>query len=389
MEAYLAIFTFVLLFYINSKALIGFRKIKHIKDVAFVSRKKADAPLVSIIIPTLNKAETIEKVINSLLKTRYENYEIIVVNDRSTDNTASILESIDHPQVKSIKIAHLPKDWLGKSHALYAGSKIANGTYLLYIDDRSILEETTISRAVEHMEENHLDHLTTTFSLKDCPLSVKTCQSEITLDSFKTSKPWEARNGQSKSTVGCGPFNMVRTSKYKEVGEHKAIKMCICDDSLLGLIMKWGGAKQDILWGGGFVEVDWYKTLYGFVRGFEKHTFVTMMFSWTITLVFTAMHLIFSVWPMLAILMTDGTTQILNILIVIMRFASYEYLAYVSDIDVKNPIYLVISPFIDIWILWNSAIRYTLENGITWKDTHYSIKDLKQCAFPEFKMRVD
>ncbi|MBT4838218.1 MAG: hypothetical protein HON94_12825 [Methylococcales bacterium] len=88
---------------------------------------------------------------------------------------------------------------------------------------------------------------------------------------------------------------------------------------------------------------------------------------------------------MIAVFLTDGVTQMLNILIVVMRVFVFQYLAIISNGSIRNPMFSLFSPLVGIWVLWNSAIRFIINKGISWKDTHYSIDELKTCQFPEFK----
>src|SRR5215469_4282568 len=122
-------------------------------SVADVSRPEWDRnpvsasgnPRLSIIVPARNEEETIERALNTLLGLDYDNYEVIAVNDRSTDRTGEIMErvasshfsqsrgQVGHPYAHSSKTARdgaasevtlrvvyhteLPGGWLGKTHA--------------------------------------------------------------------------------------------------------------------------------------------------------------------------------------------------------------------------------------------------------------------------------
>ena len=385
-QFYLALVTFLVLFAINFRAIQGLRTIKSLKDIS-LSDEKSGLPKVSIMLATMNNEETIEDSVNALIQTQYENFEIIVINDRSTDQTGDILARLQQQtaDLKICNIEQLPSGWLGKNHALHVGSKVATGDYILFIDGQSILHPTCVSRAVRYMVENKLDHISTTYGLKNSTLWVKTYLSDMTLDGFKTSKPCRAIDSSSRSFIGNGKFNMVKADKYRDFGGHEAIKMCIIDDQMLGMYMKFKGGRQDMLWGEPMIMVDWYKTTYAFVRGVEKHAFPGMAYSLVATTLVSFMAIVFHVYPMIAVFLTDGVTQMLNILIVVMRVFVFQYLAIISNGSIRNPMFSLFSPLVGIWVLWNSAIRFIINKGISWKDTHYSIDELKTCQFPEFK----
>lgn len=88
-----------------------------------------DKPLVSAIIPAYNAEKSIDRCINSLLKQSYENIEIIVVNDGSTDNTAVHLQAFDDPRLRVIEVPNG-----GVSKARNIGIRAAQGSYLQFLD---------------------------------------------------------------------------------------------------------------------------------------------------------------------------------------------------------------------------------------------------------------
>ena len=119
-------------------------------------------PRVSVIVPACNEARSIESAVRSLLRQDYPNLEVVLVNDRSTDETGEIMNRLatEYPQVTVVHIDRLPGGWLGKNHALWAGGRHASGEILLFTDADVHFDPTTIRRAVAFMEQRRLDHLT-------------------------------------------------------------------------------------------------------------------------------------------------------------------------------------------------------------------------------------
>ena len=96
-------------------------------------------PRVSIIVPARNEEESIEQALTRLLALDYDNYEIIAVNDRSTDRTGEIMENLAaessaRGQLRVIHHHELPKGWLGKTHAMWTATNQAAGEWLLFTD---------------------------------------------------------------------------------------------------------------------------------------------------------------------------------------------------------------------------------------------------------------
>src|ERR1700692_565900 len=93
-------------------------------------------PRVSIVIPACNEALTIEAAAESLLNVQYPNLEIILVNDRSIDNTGQIMDrlALTDARLKVVHIHDLPEGWLGKVHALSRGLEKTSGEWILLTD---------------------------------------------------------------------------------------------------------------------------------------------------------------------------------------------------------------------------------------------------------------
>jgi chlorobactene glucosyltransferase len=118
-----------------------------------------DGPLVSVLIPMRNEEQNAEACLNSLENQLYKNYEILVLDDNSTDNTLSILERIaaENQKVKVYNGMPLPDDWYGKPFALHQLSVHAKGEILLFTDVATIHTSASISWAVTNMKNLKAD----------------------------------------------------------------------------------------------------------------------------------------------------------------------------------------------------------------------------------------
>src|SRR5258706_16379849 len=95
-----------------------------------------NAPLFSVIIPTYNRAEFITRTVNSVLSQTYKSFEIIIVDDGSTDNTENILD----PLLKQhSNISYLKKNNQERGAARNFGSYHAKGDYVTFLDSADIL----------------------------------------------------------------------------------------------------------------------------------------------------------------------------------------------------------------------------------------------------------
>jgi chlorobactene glucosyltransferase len=113
-----------------------------------------DGPLVSILIPARNEERHIERCLNSLRNQVYKNYEILVLNDNSTDNTMDILNRIaaEDNRVRVINGKPLPDDWYGKPYALHQLTQEARGEILVFTDADTVHTPTSIAWAITNLQ---------------------------------------------------------------------------------------------------------------------------------------------------------------------------------------------------------------------------------------------
>jgi glycosyltransferase involved in cell wall biosynthesis len=108
-----------------------------------------NAPLVSVIIPCYNQAKYIKEAVESVLNQTLQNFEIIIVNDGSKDNTAQLLQASNFPKTKIITTENR-----GVSSARNTGIKAAQGKYILPLDADDKIGNTYLQKACEILEKN-------------------------------------------------------------------------------------------------------------------------------------------------------------------------------------------------------------------------------------------
>ncbi len=116
-------------------------------------------PLVSVCVPARDEERDIEACLTSLLSQDYPNFEVIVVDDNSTDHTPGIIESLQegHANLVAIKGAELPSDWYGKPYALHQAAQKARGELLLFTDADPVFQPFALTTAVDLIQKHLLD----------------------------------------------------------------------------------------------------------------------------------------------------------------------------------------------------------------------------------------
>ncbi|RVT98262.1 glycosyltransferase [Mucilaginibacter limnophilus] len=114
--------------------------------------------LVSILIPARNEEKNILDLLQSITAQEYEDYEVIILDDGSTDGTYQLCANYaaTHHKFKVIKGAELPDGWLGKNYACHQLAKHARGRYLLFLDADETIEHGLINSAVHRMQLRRL-----------------------------------------------------------------------------------------------------------------------------------------------------------------------------------------------------------------------------------------
>ena len=350
-------------------------------------------PTVSIIIPACNEEKTIAAALDSVLAIAYTNLEIIVINDRSTDNTGEILKKYQehYPQIITHEITELPTGWLGKNHALHVGAQMAKGKYLLFTDADIHFEKTTLLRAITYVQQQGLDHLSLVFKNTAPNLLLKSLVIEAGCTLFFLLKPWLVKRADRPQFMGVGAFNLVKKEAYHTIGGHSSIAMHPIDDIMLGKVIKRGGLKQDCLMAYDFITVDWYDNVGEMANGLMKNIFALYNFRLELAigaLVFTLLIVILPFW---ALFITSGIPFSLLAASLILRCIVFIGGALKNELPFWLFPAALITPYLNVYIMIKSVATNIKDQGINWRGTHYPLSLLRKnpplLDIPDFRTR--
>lgn len=336
-------------------------------------------PAVSIIIAARDEARGIEAALRSVLNLDYAPLEIIVVNDRSSDDTGAILRRLsrDHAQLRVIDITALPSGWLGKNHALAVGAAGASGDLLLFTDADIVFEATTVRRAVQVMEARALDHLTAVPETKVPGVALNAFVAAFGVLFSIYARPWKARDPRSRHHLGIGAFNMVRARAYQHIGTHAAIALRTDDDMRLARLVKAHHLRADVVTARGFLVVEWYASVGEMIDGLMKNAFAGLDYSLTRLIGATVALLAVYVWPWLALFLTGGVAQMLAL-------ASVGLMLLLGAIQARaagtSPLYATVFPLavlLFVYVMWRSALLALTRGVVVWRGTAYPLADLR------------
>jgi cellulose synthase/poly-beta-1,6-N-acetylglucosamine synthase-like glycosyltransferase len=235
-------------------------------------------PKVSVVLPARNEGAAVETALLTRLAEDYPNLELIVVDDRSTDETGAIVDRIAarDPRAQAVHITDLPEGWIGKLNAMQQGAARATGEWLLFSDADVRVSPTALRRAIAYCHARGFDHLAAVPELLPTGFVLDTAISVFVRTICIAVRLWAIEDEKSKASAGAGAFNLVRRSVFEKIGGFERLKMEPADDVGLGQLLKASGARATAVNGRGAVSVYFYRTLWAAAVGAERAIFTAM-----------------------------------------------------------------------------------------------------------------
>jgi glycosyltransferase involved in cell wall biosynthesis len=365
-----------------AEAAVGVPKIADIARPEW-DRKPAGNPRVSIIVPACNEAADIEATLACLLALDYDNYEVIAVDDRSTDQTGAIMERIAEEtksagRLKVIHISDLPSGWMGKPHAMWSATNIATGDWFLFTDADVLFKPDVLRRAVSYAEADHADHL-----VLFPRMIMKNPGEKMMIAFFQTlfafgHRPWKVADPKTKDHMGVGAFNMIRRPVYDALGTYQALRFEVLDDMKLGKVVKNAGYAQRNVFGEDLISIRWAKSAFGVVDNLTKNFFALMSFQWPRALASCFALAFLNLMPFVGVWMAHGWAKLGYGVALFAMFSVYVGMSRKSDIP---PYYFVLHPLstgLFVYTLLRSTFLTLGRGGILWRGTFYPLEELRK-----------
>jgi len=339
-------------------------------------------PLISVLIPARDEEKNIGRCLNSLLRQDYSNIEILVLDDNSTDRTASIIERFARKD-KRVKLYHgkpLEKGWLGKSYACQQLSEYAGGDYLLFVDADTLHFPSSVSSSVACLLRFDIDALSVfakqiTVTIHE-RMAVPFANFMI-LGFLPLSLVRKARSALFCTAIG--QYMLFKKDVYRAIGGHESVKGEILEDVLISKQVKRCGYRFMIFDGRNNVYCRMYHNLREVVLGYTKVLFSSFDYNiFMISLAFvgvTAIFLMPFVMIPLAVLFS-WPMVITNVIIlqVIFIMATKIMLAVRYRMKAVDVLLHPLSVIYILAIAVNSVFQYRFNIGVHWKGRTYNIE---------------
>ena len=342
--------------------------------------KKSTGPKVAIIVPARNEEGSIEQALQRLLALDYDSYEVIAIDDRSTDRTGEIMDSVaaqSHEHLKIVHIRELPDGWMGKAHAMWTAAKQTDADWLLFTDADVMFRPDCLRRAITYAETERADHVVL------LPRVILKRPGEKMMVGFFQllfvfgHRPWKCADPKARDHMGVGAFNLVRRSAYEAVGTYERLRFEVVDDMKFGKVIKNAGFQQRVVLGN-LIEIRWARGARGVVRNLTKNFFAVMSFEAWRAIGGSVAVAFLNLVPFFGVLFAPSWTRLGYGIALASMFGLY---AGIWRRDEISPWYFLLHPVSTVLFIYTilRSMCVTLWNGgVEWRGTFYPLDQLKR-----------
>ena len=237
----------------------------------------ADAPLASVIVPARNEARNIARCVASILATSYPRAELIVVDDHSTDDTASVAARAarDDARFRVVENPDLPEGWFGKQWACTTGAGAARGEILLFTDADTFHSPDLLTRSVNAIRRTGADMFSLAGRQELGGFWERVIQPQmfsiLSMRYGGTESVNDARYATEK--IANGQCIFFTRSSYDELGGHGSVRSVVAEDMMLAQTVFARGKKLVLMLGVDQLSTRMYTSLGELINGWRKNVF--------------------------------------------------------------------------------------------------------------------
>lgn len=265
-----------------------------------------DGGMVSVLIPARNEEDSIEECLAGLFDQDYENYEIIVFDDDSTDDTLGILRRLEgeHDRLRVIEGKEKPPEWKGKAFGVQKLAEAARGEYLYIVDADTKHGREAVSWAVTQIERRKLDAFSGLPKQITRSFAEKLLVPIIYLPTVFFPLPLFNSRRLRRLGFGIGQFFMFRRDCFFDFGGMHPVKEEITEDLAMSLMLKRRGYRFEFIDTRGHVGCRMYGGFRESIEGFTKNLYDLASIVPVFTAVATPIILFLFMFPTLLLIGT-------------------------------------------------------------------------------------
>lgn len=278
----LGIFAFSTLLFLAGMALVALTHSRYHMDIVVRPDEGGPGeapPLISVIVPARNEGRNIERCARALLAQDYPHFELIIVDDRSTDGTGAVLAALQGEaggRLHVVQGAELPPGWAGKPHALQQGVAQARGEWLCFVDADTFASPALLSAALRAAEAHGADMLSLLTGQELGSFWERTVL-PLVFTALSFGFPARRVNDPARpEAIANGQFILIRREVYEAVGGHRAVRDRIAEDLALAQRVKGMGYRLLLADGRALAQTRMYTSLPEIWEGWTKNIFIGM-----------------------------------------------------------------------------------------------------------------
>jgi cellulose synthase/poly-beta-1,6-N-acetylglucosamine synthase-like glycosyltransferase len=367
-----------------SRVLEAVRGVPTIADVASPKWDRTPDAAVNrlvIVVPACNEEDSIEQALRRLIALDYSNYQVIAVNDRSSDRTGAIMDTVaasSNGRLKIVHITELPAGWLGKVHAMWSAARQTDSDWILFTDADVMFRPDCLRRTIAYAAAEKADHVVLLPKIIMKRAGEKMMVGFFQLLFVFGHRPWKVADPKAKDHIGVGAFNLVRRSTYEAIGSYEALKFEVVDDMKLGKVIKNAGFRQRVVFGDDLIKIRWAKGARGVVNNLTKNFFAVMSFQAWRAIGGSVAMAILNLLPFWGTFFAPGWARIPYAVTLASMFLLYAGIWRKVDI---SPWYFLLHPvstLLFIYTMMKSMIVTLRNGGVEWRGTFYPLEELKK-----------
>jgi hypothetical protein len=262
-------------------------------------------PEISIIVPARNEEASLGDCLQSLTAQTGVAFEIIVVDDGSTDRTREIAQSF--AKVRVISAEPLPDGWTGKNNAVIAGAKEARAQWLLFTDSDTVHLPGSLARALAEAKREGADLLSYSPEQLVVTFAERAVMPVIFAELASQYPPQKVREQNSEIVAANGQYLLVRRATYDVVGGHAAVAAEILEDVALARLFRNKGKHVYFRYGGDAVRTRMYRNWPQLREGWTKN--LELLFPQPEQLAVRSLFLWLVAWSALGVAVSGAVSQ--------------------------------------------------------------------------------
>jgi chlorobactene glucosyltransferase len=320
--------------------------------------KEGEFPLASICIPARNEERVIDRCVTSALKQSYPNFEVLVLDDHSTDKTPEILSELSGiiNNLHHLKGKPKPDDWLGKPWACHQLSKHASGDYLIFMDADVWLEEEAIQKAIYALQRSPVitvwpkQQVRTFWEKMVIPIIYFGLYTLLPAKYVEQDPKWLPKKWRKKLaphfSAACGQFLAFRKQVYHQINGHKLVKNKIVEDVELAKLIKKSGQTITMFDGVGSVNCRMYHSHTEIFQGLRKNFFEGFGRNTLLFVMMAALQAIVYMVPFVFLFLGNESEQVFSASLI----ALFWIQRWILDLKFSwNPFISLLQPLSILW----------------------------------------